>query len=357
MTAGKIVFRTDASTSLGMGHLYRSLALASAFATHGYTISFVVKNVSLAALDILRGYEVLQLAKRMSWDEENVALESAFGNKQYDIILDVSHAITFRFLNQFSAYTKSLGQVFEKRIIIDGFANTALLEKVEISAEMAITPYVGAKNRSLVSQGFIHLTGPKYMIFDSSYRVATALRKVAAEGARILLTFGGSDPMRISLMALEACDTLNERVEVRVVAGRGFDKELVESIKIKCAAMGKCKIIHSPSTLVDHMLWADIAVSASGLTKYELALCGTPAVLISVDNEHAAINHIFDSAGTSVDMGVFSDVTVSNLASAISGLLSNRIQRESLAQAGQALVDAFGTERIVSAVRALHVGD
>lgn len=52
------------------------------------------------------------------------------------------------------------------------------------------------------------------------------------------------------------------------------------------------------------------AVSSSGLTKYELAMMGTPSLQISFSEQYAYINQYFVCYGSARHLGVFDKVTV-----------------------------------------------
>ena len=48
----------------------------------------------------------------------------------------------------------------------------------------------------------------------------------------------------------------------------------------QCLSIPFCEIIDAPPNLVTHLKWAEMAISASGLTKYEMALAGVPSLHI-----------------------------------------------------------------------------
>ena len=101
------------------------------------------------------------------------------------------------------------------------------------------------------------------------------------------------------------------------------------------------------------MRWADLAIATSGLTKYELAATGTPAILISPDQIHTTANEPFAALGSAVDLGWIQRVTPSELASKVRSLLDDTEQRGAMACAGMRAVDGRGAARIAAALNDL----
>src|SRR3546814_10324367 len=78
------------------------------------------------------------------------------------------------------------------------------------------------------------------------------------------------------------------------------------------------------------MLWCDLAISATGLTKYELAATGTPAILLSHDRAHAENNLAFAELGAAVDLGeiaLLSDITIAETVRALLQDAARRARR------------------------------
>jgi spore coat polysaccharide biosynthesis predicted glycosyltransferase SpsG len=98
------------------------------------------------------------------------------------------------------------------------------------------------------------------------------------------------------------------------------------------------------------MRWADLAITGDGLTKYECALLGTPAITLSRPDSDEAMNERFVAAGTSLHLGCGLDAA--ELASAISALRVDAPCRAQMSRRGTTLFDGRGAERIIHAIDA-----
>jgi spore coat polysaccharide biosynthesis predicted glycosyltransferase SpsG len=94
------------------------------------------------------------------------------------------------------------------------------------------------------------------------------------------------------------------------------------------------------------MLWCDLAIAASGLTKYEFAATGTPALVFSIDAIQEASNQSFAATGSVVDLGLHP--TPDSIAGQTLRLLGDHPLRKTMAAAGRTLVDGAGTQRLIA---------
>ena len=91
-----------------------------------------------------------------------------------------------------------------------------------------------------------------------------------------------------------------------------------------------------------------MAIATNGLTKYELAASATPALLLSIDEDHELVNKPFANMQTSIDLGI--GVCPKRVGKEVVDLLANLALRLSMAIKGRALVDGKGIERLFGAI-------
>jgi len=99
------------------------------------------------------------------------------------------------------------------------------------------------------------------------------------------------------------------------------------------------------------MLWCDVAFAATGLTKYELALTGTPSLQISLNRNHAEMNGAFAQAGTSRHLGPDENLTVADMSRSLASLLDDVDARRAMSETGRRLVDGRGADRLLKAMK------
>ena len=99
------------------------------------------------------------------------------------------------------------------------------------------------------------------------------------------------------------------------------------------------------------MLWADLAITGDGLTKYETAVTGTPNITISQSRSDLQAHEEFVKAGTTLFLGNGCQIAINDLTEQISGVLQNQELRQTMSQRGQKIVDGKGLERIVRKIK------
>ena len=98
------------------------------------------------------------------------------------------------------------------------------------------------------------------------------------------------------------------------------------------------------------MAEADLAVASFGVTAYELAAMGVPAVYLCVTEDHAESASAFVEADMAVCLSRFSHATEPMLAEAVRRLLSDASRRVQMADLARRRVDGRGVERITRSV-------
>ncbi len=200
------------------------------------------------------------------------------------------------------------------------------------------------------------LAGPDY------FPVRTGLKAVAPEARerdrsgptrRLLVTFGGSALAALAERTVEELAAARSDLEVRVAVGAMArpGPGLLEAIgKLPGASM---VTLGPGSDLGEHMAWADLAVSAAGLTKYELAFFGVPAVILSIGDDQDRVAEAFARAGTVRYLGRLEKLGRGAIGMAVSELAADEEARHRMSLAGRRLVDGRGAARIADEVEKL----
>ncbi|GAB4352945.1 MAG: hypothetical protein Kow00114_01860 [Kiloniellaceae bacterium] len=356
MTA-RLTFRTDAAGDIGFGHLRRCLTLAKIAAARGHAVTFLLSEASDGtAAALLQG--VAGIA-RVAGDGRPAAETAVLARRPAApcdvLIADIAHGRVLAERAALPDYLRALHGKARGLAVLEGLGGDAITGEADGIAELIVTPYAfdpAATPRPKTSR---QLIGAGYAILDGAYAEATDSRPIAAQGRRVLVTTGGSDPAAVAPRVLAACEAVAAAaLEIRVVVGPYFAPALrAELARLAAASRHAVSLIESPDDLRAEMLWCDLAVSTSGLTKYELAATGTPAILLSHDAAHAHNNRAFAALGTAQDLGEADALSAAALSAAIARLLADRVARETMARRGRQTVDGQGAARIVDAIEDL----
>jgi spore coat polysaccharide biosynthesis predicted glycosyltransferase SpsG len=356
--AGLILFRTDGNEACGMGHFARCLSLAAEARDRGARVAFALRFHDPAVRAALDEREIAYecIPDRLAVEAEGDWLRARFAAAPPPVLFfDVSHPYMLDRAREMSALVGGLRNFAAVIAVLDGLGEHALLQRTPLAADLVVTPYFGARVQTRAA--FRHLAGPSYFVFHPDFAAAARTEpEIAADPRRVLVTFGGSDPHAITLKALRALARIGEpRLEVRVVIGPSFAPGLAAGIRELLPQLGHgASAVEAPPTLAGPIAWCEVALSAAGLTKYELALMGRPSLQVSIDPAHAAANTEFEEVGSAWHLGVHSAVSEDALAAALRRLMKDRGARERMSHAGRSLLDTRGGSRILDAAEEIR---
>ena len=179
---------------------------------------------------------------------------------------------------------------------------------------------------------------------------------------RILVTFGGSDVNDWTQATLRTLLELKLATDSRTVAdvviGANYTQE--KELAKFCRGAGMNVFIHRNVDRMDALMnQADIAITAGGSTCYELARTGVPAIAIATAENQNAVVAALQERGTLIgfssdDHPISAKSALSDeIKSAITKLVRNREQRQSMSEKGKQILDGLGAERVA---RKLHAG-
>jgi UDP-2,4-diacetamido-2,4,6-trideoxy-beta-L-altropyranose hydrolase len=338
----RVLIVSAADRHIGFGHLKRSLAVGKVARENGFDVRFLVLGDKVAEAEVRSENFSCTLVDRSGLDYRN--LDYLYSDV---VIADVLFPGFFSDpgLVHLIKHLRALGRcsVVIDVLGIDSFAVRA----PDTAVNLVVSPYV-LSDAPIATPSWRYVAGPEFAMLPPEYSNIPD-RHQRVETNRVLVTCGGSDQQESSIKVIKALDLITETLEVRVVIGPLFTRRLKKQLEI-LASRSKHEIIliDRPASLVAHMLWCSVAISTSGLTKYELAATGTPAILFSIDKEHDRVNLPFARYKTAINLGV--GIDVDSIAKETIKLLNDASLREDLAHRGKMLIDGRGIQRVIEEI-------
>jgi spore coat polysaccharide biosynthesis predicted glycosyltransferase SpsG len=326
-----------------MGHLMRCLNFANYVSKKGVNPVFLT-NTSLAKERIdTKGFECILIAE--NYKNALNEIKSLKNNKSAKIILlDINYCSTIEKRHEYVDFLKEL-KTFDLFLIT--FED---LSYDVFPADIVIIPYVGGNSLKIHKKvGSTYLLGPKFFPVREEFLNVT--KKQSPQNVEnILITMGGSDSNQITKKVIKALSKSKLNVHLKVVLG---SLSQLSDVQVKASLSnydGNCQVIKDIQNMAELMSESQLAITNSGLTKYEMANMGLPAIVISNNSKHAALMVEFASYGTVVHLGANEEVTEETILGAVTGLIKDKINRGKMSNAGKQLVDGEGMERIFDSI-------
>jgi len=328
------VFLTHGGSRIGLGHVRRCLALAGSLSVRGEAITFVVSHdEGVRRLVESGGFEVTEVA----WEADFPSAVRSVREIGADTVVVDSYAAT-------APLFEALGAAVDQVVAVDDLADRPL------PVDVVVNGGAGAQSlRYRFSENRLLLLGPDYALIAGEYAEAP-VRRTHDRIERVLVVLGGGVHTKTLRTALAAADAALEGVVVEVVAGPYAGTSAVADGALR--GPGNRAVIHGPVTdLRPLILKADVAVSGSGMTLYELAATATPSVMVLTASNQSLNVRGFEQAGAALFGGASDSHDLgSALEYRLRELAHDPQLRTRLGSSARRLVDGQGAARVAREV-------
>ncbi len=339
---GLALIRCDGGGKWGYGHVKRMVALARALRDReGIGAIFALNGTEDAAVPIRRaGFEAVLLHGASD-------LETLIDAGSPDILL-------------LDGRTGPSRAELEK--LARGVAVTAVIDDGDdrrLAADYAYYPPVpGAKALNWTGSNTLPRIGWEYALLGLNPNIIPARAPavgsmVGQSGDRppgrptVLVAMGGSDPHGLTLRCAKALAPLDSALRVRFVVGGGM-KDGAGVARGLVALKKNYETVEGADDLSIEYASADVALCAFGVTAYELAAFGIPAIYLGISEDHARSASAFADAGMGISLGAMDKVSDGEIARSVQSLLNKPAIRREMRQAGLSLMDGQGAARIAA---------
>ncbi|WP_292794854.1 PseG/SpsG family protein [Microbacterium sp. UBA6633] len=333
----RCLIRADASEAIGTGHVMRCLTIAEELTARGHEV-------------VLRGSveNVAWLEARII--EAGVTVESVPPGTMSTRAADYE-GIEMMIIDSYTIPADAItaaNRIVPVMLVIDGDGRGA-------DATRYLDQNLGADGGSLSpTQRRRLLAGPRYALVRKEI---VALRRPDVREIsgrpRICAFMGGSDPTGAMVTVAGALEALSVPADIDlVVTDRWRDAVTARAGRLEGVR------VHPPTPRLPHLLAAaDVAVSATGTSAWDVCTLGVPAVFAAVvDNQRAGFAALMhEGLALGVDLSTSTDAEA-DLTAAVERLLDDAPLRRRLFAACADLFDGRGAARVADQVEALAAG-
>lgn len=331
-----VVFRADASTDLGGGHVMRCLTLVGALVDKGWDVGFAVNAEAPSVVPSLT--ETVDSILVLGEVDGITALRERWPDGVALLIVD----------------HYGLDSVFEQRcrpwaatiLAIDDLADRPhradlLLDQTHGREEACYRALTGPDCTLLLGTRFA-LLRPQ---FQEHRRRALARREGAAPAGRLLISFGATGSGGVAGMALQAVARACPELSVDVVVGSS-SRHWDEICRLAAALSPAVTVHGAVDDMASLMADADFALGAAGGTSWERCCLGLPTLVVVTAENQRQIARALAAAGAVELVGNAGEVTVDALAARIAALRDDAPRRRAMAHAAAAICDGNGAARV-----------
>lgn len=335
-----LIIRTDANSEIGIGHLMRCLALGQGWKDKKGAVTFLTscQNQSLLKHLELEEFRIIPLEHIHPHAEDlKTTLNILSQHPNAWLALDGYHFD--------SNYQQQIKKAGHPLLVVDDMGHLK-----HYWADILVNQNIYAHQLNYSCQSDTRLLlGTQYTLLRREFLTwKTWHRKIPSMAKHILLTSGGADPHNLNSKLINALHDLSEsHLQIRMIVGPENPqlKKLEETIKQLNLPI---HLMSYDVNMPESMAWADVAISASGSTVWELAFMGVPTVVIVTAENQQPIAKELDTQNIFKNLGWANQLSSEEIAKTLKFIIQNASLRSKMSESARNLVDGMGSDRILS---------
>lgn len=334
----RILFRADASTAVGAGHVVRCATLSRQLAQAGHSVQFLCRpdpgNLNAWLED--QGFAVWSLPPGLT-DEHSDAracLDKMRGQTFHWLVVD-HYRLGVAWEMQVAT---QVGRILAIDDVARPHACDLLLDQNPLNAQHARYP-------ALLSAQSSVLLGPTFAMVRPEFSVLrqTTLRRRQGQLERLLVCMGASDPENETTKVLAGL-ALGRQPALAVDVVIGAANPHRAEVEAACARLPNARLHVQTTRMAELMAAADCAINAAGSTTWERCTLGLPGIVAILADNQIEIAQTVHQAGAHLCLGRHNKLRAEDYAQAVADLTPDRLQAMSVAAAR--FCDGLGAGRV-----------
>jgi UDP-2,4-diacetamido-2,4,6-trideoxy-beta-L-altropyranose hydrolase len=333
----KYLFRADASTKQGTGHVMRCLTLAAELIRRGHQVGLLTAEVEIDWLRVA----ILESGVTVYECEIDRLPLNEIRKIGPDWLIVDSYEIPAETISHVARHVAVLA-------IVDGDARG-------IEASLYLDQTIGADNSQSLLPGNV-LAGSRYALVRRQVIDAARSRpwELHQSTPNVLCFMGGTDATQTVVRVAAAVASLARPLTLTVVAAES-QHGAIESVVHDPARL---RLVLPTPELPRLFADADIVVSAAGTSAWDICTLGIPAVFLAVvDNQLAGLSEIVSRGlALGIDTVRSGHEVLRELEKDLARLLDDDALREQLSRNARSEFDGQGASRVAERLESEHVG-
>ena len=326
-----LLFRVDASDSIGIGHLRECIWFAEQAPVHAHFC--ILRHAYSIALVQAHGFPITVITQEERGTTKEIQkINELIHRLQPDVLVIDLLDVHQRYLDALNAEGRCL-------VVLNALRHPV---KADVQATTVCTPYRKNKQHS----------GPEYIFLRGKFSRERP-HPVRPAVHDVLVMFGSVDNGNLTLKTLKALSGIQGDFRTTIILGGAcrHRKKVEEYLKKHLTSHRLIINVSREEQMIRIMRRADLAIVSGGYTIAELMHLGVPCIALSQNRTEET--NVFQNfpQDAFVNLGRGSRVSQHTLTQAIRNLMKHTAVRRRLGKRGASVVDGKGIERFYKILR------
>lgn len=342
-----IVFRADASSSMGAGHLTRCLVLADVIAKHGGTCYFIIRNHNEVSNRVLKNSQhhvfSIELPDDCDFDQDATRCRHFMHglNAKVDWLIVDHYGLDARWEVATRAHNTPI-------LVIDDLANRRHV------CDVLVDPGMGRVRADYIDflPASVHtLLGSKYAILKPAFSLNHASAPVWPDVRRVHVFFGSGTAAEWLPECVDALMHADSTIDIFAL-GLCNEHAMAQLAEVYGNRLKWCPY---KEDIIRHYAHCSVAIGSPGAATWERACIGLPSAVFATAENQIPILEKLNRLGLCRYLGPAWQWKKPQLIEKLNAFLNGNDFLASMRATGIAAVDGKGAERIVARLLARDV--